>query len=380
MSVTVEAELDPADLLKRADDAMAKNDWNGACEILEPGTAHLSVREKLTFCLSRAKRYDEAIAGLQQLRALQPQKAKWSYMLGYQYYEQEQYAEALPHFVAAWRLDRGHLRNLYRLAQTRLHLEETDRAKRGAAEVLRLWRQLPPDRQVREKGTVAKSAYLLGREELKVDPAKAIEPLRLAAEHDPGDVNRHYLLGKALRKAKRPEEAVESLRRAARMKPGQTYIELELAVALAYSPEGKSEAAESLARIDGRLSDWQALKGAGVAATLEDGPRARHLLKQAARKGFVRRSPAFAAIEEKVSRLPGLDEKPGDGADDETCEGHVDMVDRKRGFGFLVDPSDQTRRYFKLAKDITVRRGDKVLYNPREADKGPAADVVGLCD
>ncbi len=380
MSATADAQVDLADLLKQAEGAMAKGDWNTACEILEADATHLAMRERLAFCLSRAKRYGEAIAKLEQLRDQQPKKAKWSYMLGYQYYEQERYAEALPHFVAAWRLDRGHLRNLYRLAQTRLHLDEPDRAKRGAVEVLRLWSQLPPDRQERERSTMAKSAYLLGREELKNDPAKAIAPLQMAAEHDQGEANRHYLLGKALRKAKRPEEAVAPLRRAARMKPRQVYIELELAVALALLPEGKKEAAELLEKFERRLSDWQALKGAGLAAKLADSPRAHRLLKKAGRKGFVRRSPAFAAVEEKVVQLASRDEKSPDRVSKETCEGRIDMVNGKRGFGFLIDQSDETHRYFKLPKDLKIGRGDKVTYRPREADKGPAADVTGLCN
>lgn len=380
MSATAETQVDPTNLLKQAEGAMAKGDWNTACEILEADTTHLVMRERLAFCLSRAKRYDEAISKLEHLRNQQPKKAKWSYMLGYQYYEQERYAEALPHFVAAWKLDHSHLRNLYRLAQTRLRLDEPDRAKRGAEEVLRLWGQLPPDRQERERSTMAKSAYLLGREELKTDPTKAIAPLQMAAEHDQGDANRHYLLGKALRKAKRPEDAEAPLRRAARMKPGQPYIQLELAVALALLPDGKREAAELLAKFERRLSDWQALKGAGLAAKLEDGPRARRLLKTAGRKGFVRRSPAFATVEERVGELPSPDERPTGGEEVGTREGRIDMVNGKRGFGFLIDQSDETHRYFKLPKDLRVSRGDRVIYRPREADKGPAADVTGLCN
>jgi cold shock CspA family protein len=203
----------------------------------------------------------------------------------------------------------------------------------------------------------------------------------MAAKHDQGEANRHYLLGKALRKAKRPEEAVAPLRRAARMKPRQVYIELELAVALASLPEGKQEAAELLAKFERRLSDWQALKGAGLAAKLEDGARAHRLLERAGRKGFVRRSPAFAAVEERVGQLPSPDEEsPGGTANEGTCRGRVDVVNRKRGFGFLIEESDETHRYFKLPKDLRIRRGDRVLYRPREADKGPAADVTGLCD
>jgi predicted Zn-dependent protease len=101
-----------------------------------------------------------------------------------------------------------------------------------------------------------------------------------AAKHDPDDHDKHYLLGKALRKAGRAHEAIEPLRRALRIKPGQLYVELELAVALA-SCDQHPEASRLLAKVERRLHDWQALKGAGLAARLGDGPRARRLLQHA---------------------------------------------------------------------------------------------------
>jgi tetratricopeptide (TPR) repeat protein len=380
MTAVAGTQTDNASRVRLAEAAMRKSDWNAACMILETDATDLTVREKLSFCLSRAKRYEEAIECLGQLRNEQPGNFKWAYMLGYQFYEQERFEDALPFFVDAWKLNPRHLRNLYRLAQTRLRLGEPDKAKRGAAEVLRLWDQLPPDRRERENGTMAKAAYLLGREEMKTSPAKAVKWLRLAAEHDPGDANRHYLLGKALRKDKRSEEAVEHLRRAARMRPGQVYIELELATACSYLPAVASEAAEILGRLDDRLSDWQALKGASLAVTLKDADSAHRLLARAARKRFVQRSPAFEVVKEKVNRLES-DERPKvKSTKDAVCEGRVDMVDAKRKFGFLVDLTDEQRRYFKLPRNLKVRRGDKVCYEPQDADKGPAARVRGLRD
>ena len=381
MSVAAEAKVDVDDLLRQADARIERNDWNAACEILAGAGSQARVREEHAFCLSRAKRYAEAIECLEELCTAHPGNARWQYMLGYQYYKQERYAEAMPHFVEASKLDPLHLRNLYRLAQTRLHLDEAEKAKRGAAEVLRLWHGLPPDRQAREARTVAKAAYLLGRGELKTEPAKAIAPLSLAVEKDPADLNKHYLLGKALRKAGRPEDAIPPLRHALRMKPRGTYVQLELAVALSRTPDGEvGTYPNSWARSSERpLNDWQALKGAGLAVRLENASRARGLLERAARKSFVRRSPAYAAVAEQLAGLSESAPSEVDAREDEgPMIGRIDKINPKRGFGFLTDQADQTRRYFKLPADLRLRRGQMVTYHPRSAEKGPAADVIGL--
>lgn len=364
-------------LLRQADGHVANAEWESACQLLADAGTDTPVLDKLAFCLSRAKRYNEAYAVLEELQRRQPGEARWPYMLGYQLYEQERYAEALPHFIAAWRANPRHIRNLYRLAQTRLHLGDIDRAMRGATEVLRVWRSLPPDAQQREARTLARASYMLGREQLKTDAASAVPLLEQAASHDPEDHDKHYLLGKALRKAGRGDEAVAPLRRALRIKPAQTYIELELAVALARCDDANDEAARLLGKLDRRVNDWQALKAAALAARLGDRARARRLLERAARKAFVRRSPAFAAVAEQVNALGPAVEAPPDAADasERRCA-RVDKVNAERGFGFLVDESDGTRRYFKLSKNLRVHRGELVIYRPREADKGPAADDI----
>lgn len=367
------------DVLRRADAHVAKAEWDAACALLVDAGSDTRVLDKLAFCLSRAKRYDDAIAVLQELQRREPHEARWSYMLGYQLYEQERYADALPHFITAWRANPRHLRNLYRLAQTRLHLGDVDKAKRAAMEVLRIWHDLPAEAQEREARTLAKASYLLGREQLKTDAAWAVDLLAQAANQDPDDHDKHYLLGKALRKGGRVEEAVEPLRRALRIKPGQTYVELELAVALARCDSGAKEAGRLLEKVERRVSDWQALKAAALAARLSDATRARRLLERAKRKGFVRRSSAYAAVAAQVNALPAASAAAASDVDEDPVEpqrGRVDKVNVERGFGFLVDEGDGTRRYFKLPKNPRFRRGDTVIYLPRRADKGPAADVI----
>lgn len=377
MTIAMRVDLD--EVLRRADAHIAKGEWEAACEILADAGSGTRVLDKFAFCLSRAKRYDAAYAVLEELQKRHPSEVRWPYMLGYQLYEQERYAEALPHFIAAWRANPRHLRNLYRLAQTRLHLGEVDKAKRGAMEVLRIWHKLPADARERDARTLAKASYLLGREQLKTDAVWAVELLGQAAQHDPADHDKHYLLGKALRKAGRYEEAAQPLRRALRIKPGQIYIELELAVTLARCDGGQEEAARLLGKVERRVNDWQALKAASLAARLSDGPRARRLLDRAARKGFVRRSPAYAAVAEQVNPVASTQGAEPAGAEPHELKcGRVDKVNAERDFGFLVDENDGTRRYFKLPKKMRLRRGELVIYRPREADKGPAADVIRL--
>ncbi|MFL5901780.1 MAG: tetratricopeptide repeat protein [Solirubrobacterales bacterium] len=384
MSVVAEPMTD--ELLGRVDRHVARSEWGQACKLLSGAGEEVRVLGKLAFCLSRAKRYEEAIAVLERLRSREPQRARWPYMLGYQLYVQERYEEALPYFIAAWRLDQGHMRNLYRLAQTRLHLGQADRACRGAAEILRLYHQLPPEARERETRTFARASYLLGREQLKRNPVSAVELLEQAAEHEPKDADKHYLLGKALRKAGRAKEAVVPLRQARRLAPAKAYVELELAVALARCEDGGREADEILDKLERRLGDWQALKGAGLAARLGQAERARRLLERAARKSFIRRSPAYSAVAEQVDAVGEPIEVTGESvsappssaeAEADLHTGRVDMVNPKRGFGFLVDDTDQTRRYFKL-RDLPVRRGGQVAYHPLQGEKGPAADVTRI--
>lgn len=368
------------EVLAAAERAAKASDWGRAADLLADAPEQVRVLDKRAFYLSRAKRYEESRQVLAVLRAREPANFLWAHMTGYQYYEEERYAEAVPWLLDAYRLNPTHLRNLYRLAQTRLHLGDVHKAKHGAGEVLRIWHSLPAEAQKREERTLAKASYLLGREQLKTDAAWAVDLLLQAAEHDPGDHDKHYRLGKALRKAGRARDAIEPLRRSLRIKPGQTYVELELAATLARCDEGE-DASRLLAKVERRLNDWQALKGAALAARLHDGTRARRLLERAARKPFVRRSSAYAAVAEQVNAQPVPEDAERCSAAErcssvESSCGRVDKISVERGYGFLVDEADGSSRYFKLPRKLRLRRGDIVIYRPREADKGPAADVL----
>ena len=371
-------------LLADADQAASKNEWERAISILDGAPDLVRVLDKRAFYLSRAKRYDEACNTLAVLREREPANFLWQHMTGYQYYVQERYVEAVPWFVEAFRLNRTHIRNLYRLAQSRRHQGELVRAQRAAAEVRRLWFALAEPARQREAKTFAKASYLLGKLLADRDPRAAIEPLQQAAEHDPSDHDKHYLLGKTYRRLGEREAALQALGRARRIKPNRAYIELEYAAALA--EDGKpDEATECLTRVRG-VRGWQAWKAARVALAVDCLDDAQRWLKVAAKDSDVATSPKYdelkAALESAIAErpppetaTPGPVESPsGDGRH----HGKVHHIRGERGFGFLVDDTDGERCYFKLTGDRRLSANDAVEFVRADTKRGPAAREVRL--
>jgi predicted Zn-dependent protease len=109
------------ELLAAAENAARATDWSRAADLLSDAPDQVRVLDKQAFYLSRAKRYEEARAVLAVLRGREPGNFLWPHMTGYQYYEEGRYEEAIPWLLQAYKLNPTHLRNLYRLAQSRRH-------------------------------------------------------------------------------------------------------------------------------------------------------------------------------------------------------------------------------------------------------------------
>jgi tetratricopeptide (TPR) repeat protein/cold shock CspA family protein len=374
---------DAEKLLAQARQAAAKNEWEQAIAVLEPAPDLARVLDKRAFYLSRAKRYDEACAVLTVLRQREPGNFLWRYMTGYQYYVQERYDEAVPWFVEAYKLNRSHVRNLYRLAQCRRHQGELVRAQRAAIEVRRLWQELPDDGREREEATFAKASYLLGKLQADRDPRGAIEPLKQAAEHDPRDHDKHYLLGKTHRRLGEREAAIDALRRARRLKPNRAYIELEYAAALAEEGD-RGEAIRCLSRVR-VVRGWQAWKAARVALAVQSLDDAERWLAIAAKDHDVTSSPKYeelkAAVDTAVAERPEPESSPArriEPSDGGRHQGKVHHIRGGRGFGFLVDDSDGARCYFKLTGGRRLSANDAVEFVRADTERGPAAREVRL--
>jgi tetratricopeptide (TPR) repeat protein len=195
--VSVVSPASTRDLLAAAAAAAELHDWAAAAERLAEAEPTDEVLKSRAWYLSRARRYEDALEILRQRVAQDPDGYLPYYMIGYQYYEQGQYAEALPWFDAALERHPTHLKSHWRRANALRQVGQHTRAQIAAGRILRLWHQLGPQEQQQERVTLAKASYLLGRAQLQTDPAGAIPMLEQAARHDPADPYKHYGLGKA---------------------------------------------------------------------------------------------------------------------------------------------------------------------------------------
>jgi tetratricopeptide (TPR) repeat protein len=92
--------------------------WSEAADVLASALAddpeNIVLLDKRGWYLSRAKRYAEAIAVYEFLASRRPGQAKWPYMVGYQYYDQQRWKQAIAWFDRALALRDQYIVVLYR--------------------------------------------------------------------------------------------------------------------------------------------------------------------------------------------------------------------------------------------------------------------------
>lgn len=360
-----------AELLAEAEQAAARKEWSRAAELAAAGGDSTDALDKRVFYLSRDQQYDEALTLLEELRRREPQHFKWCYMTAYQYYVQERYRDAIPWFRESLKRNPKHLKSWWRAANALSKTGEEKKATQCAAKVLRLWHELPDDGKERDRPSFAKASYFLGKRQLKSDPHGAVPLLQQALAHDGRDPYKHYGLGKALRYCGRPGEAVDHLRQATKLKPGDIHAELELALCLART-EQPDEARRRLRGVAGRLRGWDAFKGGRVALDLNETALAVELLERASNDRATRGDKAVTELLQQARQAMPAGEIPPE-ADGAKVTGRIDVVRPEKNFGFLVDERDGTRRHFRLSPNLRVHRGDRVTFVPVAAKKGPAA-------
>jgi len=367
--------MTPGDALKNAAVLAERKEWSAAADVLLKGGDAVPVLDKLAFYLSRAKRYDEAIKVLRALCDRQPHASRHRYTLGFQFAQREEWTQAVREFEQALRLSPDYLKAHYRLAQSYFHAGDEIRARIAANRVLRIWHKLDAESQKRDAVKLARASYMLGKLQLRRDPDGAVELLKQAAEHEPKDHNKHYLLGKALTRAGRPREARISLERAKRMEPRKGYIDVELIRAIAEA--GDSEGALAKLRdIAPRFRAWDAYNAGRLARDLGDQALARRMLEAASKRGPTRGDPRVIGLLEELGSAGGDGSEEVDVGVDHI--GQVVLLNPRRKFGFLVD-AHGTKRHFRLDRRAEeLQKGGRVSFVPRERDKGPAADNVRL--
>jgi len=365
-------------LIAQGAEAAAALRWNEAAELLGDAGASTAVLDKRVFYLSRAKRYEDALRILDELRSREPESYRHWYMTAYQYYEQQQFAEAIPYFRQALRRNRDHLRSWWRAANALHQIGEHRKAQLAAGRVLQLWPRLDEEERKRCSAHCGRAAYLLGRYQAPRDPAGAEPLFRLACERDPKDPYKHYSLGKTLLRLGRVDDSIMSLVRARDLKASDPYIESQYAKALARKgdPEGAISAVLGIAdRLRGRSAYHAGLLVLDCGAA----GLAMQLLITAGRHRDVRAEPGFEDALQKAQLLAGSTEAPLHDVvepTDAAGTGRIQFLNLEKHFGFLRDDLEGTRRHFRTAETSTFQVGDAVSFTRYEAEKGPAARLV----
>jgi tetratricopeptide (TPR) repeat protein/cold shock CspA family protein len=385
------------ELLAQAAAAADRNDWEAAADILAPAPRTDEVLDRYGWYCSRAKRYDEAVRVFTELQQRRPHDYLPPYMLGFQYYQRQLWAEALPHFDRALQLWPDHINSLWRKANALHQLGRETQAVLTAGKLLRVWTALPADKQDADKRRYAQACHLIARGQVRTDPAGAVALLREAVRHEPTDPYHHQQLAKSLLRAGgSADEAMAAAAEARRLKPGEPAIELQV-VACSLAVGRPQDALAALRRPQRRLNGWFAYKGARIALDAGDPRLSCELAARACQDRKLRREavvqellrtataalgdvPAAAASEPSSSgarrRARSRDRAPdGTRPSGPRRTGTVAVLRPDRGFGFLVE-DDGTRRHFRVKTGTDLTEGTTVSFVPREAEKGPAAADV----
>lgn len=411
-------------LLGQAKQLADTRDWSAAADIcrhaLELAPCNINILDNLGWYLSRAKRYGEAIEVFQDLVQRGPQKAKWPYMLGYQYYDQENWGEALRWFARALELRETYLVVLYRKGYAHVTLGETELAKQALQKCITVWRGLEGAEQEREAKHYSDACFQLGKILLESGQSRNAERILLdAVTYGPSDVYKHYCLGKALLRNGKASEALAQFQRAEQLKPGEDFVLVYMARAhmeLGHYQEAEAnldripvrrrkayvwhgigrlrllqkknlQAVEALleaTRLEPRnhnqfLTLGQAYEAEGNLATAHRAyARAVELRRRNYDLEFPEAAERLAAVEHQAT-AEGIDLIEPDHSVP-SPDGYVKTYNVSRGFGFISRNGDSDI-FFHISDVATpdaVKVGVGVSFEAVDSPKGPRATRVSV--
>lgn len=198
------------DLLKKAQELENNNLWDEAaqqyCKVLENNNS-INIREKVAWCFSRARKYALAIEHLEVLIQKESQTAQWPYMMGYQFYCQNNWTKAVEWFEKALSITPDYFIVKYRLAYAYSQLagkyknltkSEYWKALACLEDCHKLWMNFSDDKRQKEEHTYFDVNFLHGKIMMDL-PDRRTEALPLfhkALEIIPNDENSKYNLAK----------------------------------------------------------------------------------------------------------------------------------------------------------------------------------------
>lgn len=420
-----EERPDHKHLLDVGSQALNQCRWQDAItafrQIREEAPLNIDVEGNLAFSLSQARQYEEAIEVLKQLALKEPRIARWPYMVGYQFYMQGRWGEAVTWFDKALSLRPGYMKALYRKGYAHLQKDEHDEGVVALHHCIKSWDQLPSDRKQNERKYYGKANFQLGKAYLnKGLSLKARRPLEIAVQIDSNDHNRLYALGKCHLKNDYVNDAIREFKKANVIKPGTDYV-LD-GLAQAYVVQGELNRSENLylSIPPGRRRSF-VLKNLG-AIQLEQGKvdKATETLRRAASKDAsnhniqlllgksleacgqkdsarqtymraidLRRQKYGLDFPEAQDRLLEVEETLMTSAvfqqSDSNCavsdnvglhehEGVVNHYNSSRGFGFINSSEQKVFFHISAVEDgHTPGVGKRVKFVMEQSEKGPRA-------
>lgn len=225
------------ELLEKADRFAGQQRWEEAAQVarqaVELASDNRWAKDKLGWYLSRAKKYAEAVEVYSRLIQETPNNPKYPYMLAYQYYDQEDYANAIPWFRKSLELKPDYLVVLYRCGYALIQTRDLRAAETLLRDCVRYWRELEDgDVKDREKQSYADACFQLGKiHNERSDWERAILAFSESVTHDTDDADKLYNLGKVFVKAERFQEGLDVLLKADQIAPRKHYIQTYLAIA-----------------------------------------------------------------------------------------------------------------------------------------------------
>ena len=210
-------------LVKEIEDFLNNNQWKEAIQFIKSIPRTLSDEETavLAWCYSRNAEYENAIKMYDDMIQRQPQKAKWYYGKGYQFYMQKDWVNAIKNFTLALSLFENYLVVKYRIAYAYLQLSGNKmqwskdtfwKAIRHLEDCHKIFSSYAPEEQKKRVSTYADICALHGKTIMTSDQYldKSIELLKKANDLKADD-DFKYQLAKAIYLKKQYNDALTAL-------------------------------------------------------------------------------------------------------------------------------------------------------------------------
>lgn len=383
-------------------------------EVFSADPSNIDIGGKLGFALSQTRQLDYAIETFKRISTMQPQKAIWPYMVGYQFYVRNEWEQSLEWFDKALNLNPDYIKCLYRKGYAQLRAGKLEDAIVTIKHCIEAWERSGEGEKQADRKYYAKANFLLGKSYLSVGLSlKARRPLETAVSTDGDDADKRYELGKCLLQNGNIDGAIEQLSKANALKAGVDYVLDRLAQALIakgdkakaeemynmipenrrrafvlknmgalYLDLGQADKALPLLR-KAVVRDQASYKAHYFLGQALEGVRQNRAARQAFSKAIDLRQKRYGKdFPEARFRIEQLDLALKD-TDEGNCgdsKGLIEFYDSKRGYGFIR--SDSGERVFFHVTTVSQKnipcQGLSVTFQYCETEKGSKATKVNL--